>query len=223
MEARELMDRLRNRGITLTTDGDQIHFDGPPGTVTPDLLSLLKARKAELLELLEDPHEALLSEIASLPLEEQLVLLGHLKCVRCGHWRHKEDCRPLEGKAVCRNDEECRAHPSSTVPAPPDHWKTQRPWPPEAQELIDWFEAAGPRFPTEPFRLTAWIEVTNPATFYQRLHGDIRGGAAGPRARALPLDLQRLRDVVETLPSEVPAGLPDGRMEKGNNGTQEYL
>jgi hypothetical protein len=50
--AAKIVRALRDRGVTLAADGNQLRFRGPKGAVTPRLLQELRDRKAEVLEFL---------------------------------------------------------------------------------------------------------------------------------------------------------------------------
>lgn len=52
MTAQALIFDLATAGVILSADGDRLDIDGPDAVLTDDLLAMLKARKAELLDLL---------------------------------------------------------------------------------------------------------------------------------------------------------------------------
>lgn len=52
---RELLSQIKERRITLSTDGKEIVYQAPRGTMTPELLEAIKAHKSELIELLSAP------------------------------------------------------------------------------------------------------------------------------------------------------------------------
>jgi hypothetical protein len=58
MSARELLSELRERGVELTPDGDQLRY-WPKEATTAELLGRLKAHKQQLLKLLEWEHRKL--------------------------------------------------------------------------------------------------------------------------------------------------------------------
>ena len=53
MNAEALLTDLEARGATLAINGDQLRLEAPEESVTPELIDELRARKAELLQLLE--------------------------------------------------------------------------------------------------------------------------------------------------------------------------
>ena len=55
MTAAALIDSLKRRGFTLAASGGRIQIEGPPGTVTPALLSQLAESKASILAVLDPP------------------------------------------------------------------------------------------------------------------------------------------------------------------------
>ena len=50
MTAFTLLDDLNSLGVNLEARGDRLHVDAPKGAITPDLLTHLKAYKADLLD-----------------------------------------------------------------------------------------------------------------------------------------------------------------------------
>lgn len=52
MTAQALLRDLAAQGVILSTDGDHLDVDAPDAVLTDDLLATLRARKAELLDLL---------------------------------------------------------------------------------------------------------------------------------------------------------------------------
>ena len=53
MNSQEFIKTLESQGVRLSPRGHQLHVDAPRGTITPDLVESIAARKAELLALLE--------------------------------------------------------------------------------------------------------------------------------------------------------------------------
>jgi amino acid adenylation domain-containing protein/non-ribosomal peptide synthase protein (TIGR01720 family) len=51
--ANALLDEIHNRGVTLWREGDRIRYRGPKGALTPDLVERLRARRQEIVSLLE--------------------------------------------------------------------------------------------------------------------------------------------------------------------------
>ena len=49
----ELLNELQTKGITLTVDGDKLHYKGPRGALTPELIEGLRERKAEIISLMQ--------------------------------------------------------------------------------------------------------------------------------------------------------------------------
>src|SRR5579862_5027718 len=49
----DMLSLLRSRGITLTVENDQLRYRAPRGAVSAQEVEWLRARKAELIELLE--------------------------------------------------------------------------------------------------------------------------------------------------------------------------
>jgi hypothetical protein len=72
-------------------------------------------------------------------------------------------------------------------------------WDGESATLIAWFQAERTRLPMEPFRLTRWLFISNPAKCYASLQQDIAAGPRGVRARmgTLQEDLRLLREYLE--------------------------
>jgi hypothetical protein len=61
MTARALLEKLRDRGAQIWSQGKTLELDAPADLLTPDLLARLKAAKGEILELLhseDDPLES---------------------------------------------------------------------------------------------------------------------------------------------------------------------
>ena len=56
MTAQALLHDLTQRGVVLSAAGDRLDIDAPDSELTDDLLATLKARKAELLDLLADEN-----------------------------------------------------------------------------------------------------------------------------------------------------------------------
>lgn len=52
MSVTKLLDSLRERGVMLSANGDRLAWEAPAGTMTPDLLAVLKAHKEEILAVL---------------------------------------------------------------------------------------------------------------------------------------------------------------------------
>jgi hypothetical protein len=71
---------------------------------------------------------------------------------------------------------------------------------PELAVLVLWFHEAlrAGRLPREPFALTAWNHIVNPARYYAALEVDVANGPHGARARlgGLRDSLRRLRMLV---------------------------
>jgi hypothetical protein len=59
MTAQALLHDLTGRGVILSADGDRLDIDAPDSELTDDLLITLRARKAELLDLLADENQEL--------------------------------------------------------------------------------------------------------------------------------------------------------------------
>jgi TubC N-terminal docking domain len=59
MNAQALLHDLTGRGVILLASGDRLDLDGPDDVLTDDLLAMLRARKAELLDLLADENQEL--------------------------------------------------------------------------------------------------------------------------------------------------------------------
>jgi TubC N-terminal docking domain len=57
MTAQVLLHDLTGRGVILAANGDRLDIDAPDSELTDDLLATLRARKAELLDLLADENE----------------------------------------------------------------------------------------------------------------------------------------------------------------------
>jgi hypothetical protein len=57
MNAQALLHDLTGRGVVLSADGDRLDIDAPDSVLTDALLATLRARKAELLDLLVDENE----------------------------------------------------------------------------------------------------------------------------------------------------------------------
>jgi hypothetical protein len=56
MTAQSLLHDLAERGVILSANGDRLEVDGPDPALTDELLETLRARKAELLDLLADEN-----------------------------------------------------------------------------------------------------------------------------------------------------------------------
>lgn len=56
MTAQTLFRDLVTQGVILSIDGDRLDVEGPDAILTDDLLATLRARKAELLDLLVDEN-----------------------------------------------------------------------------------------------------------------------------------------------------------------------
>ena len=52
MSVETFLERLRNQGVVLSSQGDRLNVDAPQGVMTPDLLDMLRKRKAEIIALL---------------------------------------------------------------------------------------------------------------------------------------------------------------------------
>ena len=52
MNAAEVLDELRTRGVTLAPDGGRLRWRAPPGVMAPEMVDELRAHKTELLALL---------------------------------------------------------------------------------------------------------------------------------------------------------------------------
>jgi hypothetical protein len=65
--------------------------------------------------------------------------------------------------------------------------------------LIAFFRATREQLPLQPFRLTHWQFISDPARWYAALEADIAAGPRGVRARmgALQEDLRSLREHTE--------------------------
>jgi len=61
MTTRELIESVEKRGIRLWLDGSRLRFHGPATAVTPDVIALLRERKAEVIRQLGEPREYRLS------------------------------------------------------------------------------------------------------------------------------------------------------------------
>jgi hypothetical protein len=63
MSAITLIAELRQRGVFLFRRGDELRWRAPKGRVTPEMVELLRAHKAEILDLVDDhaptPEEVL--------------------------------------------------------------------------------------------------------------------------------------------------------------------
>ena len=59
MTAQVLLHDLTAQGVILSADGDRLDIDAPDSELTDDLLATLRARKAELLDLLADENQEL--------------------------------------------------------------------------------------------------------------------------------------------------------------------
>ena len=57
MTAADLLRVVREQGVELTPDGDQLRYRGPREALTPDMLIELKRHKSDLLTLLSTSHE----------------------------------------------------------------------------------------------------------------------------------------------------------------------
>ncbi|MCH7533901.1 MAG: hypothetical protein IIB36_19360 [Gemmatimonadetes bacterium] len=57
MTAADLLRVVREQGVELTPDGDQLRYRGPREALTPDMLIELKRLKPDILALLSTPHE----------------------------------------------------------------------------------------------------------------------------------------------------------------------
>jgi len=76
-------------------------------------------------------------------------------------------------------------------------------WPPADTEIVRWFHDEGQHLiPAEPFQLTSYIKVVDPAKFREALLFEITWGPDHPRARtgALHAELQRLRKYLSDRP-----------------------
>ena len=54
----QVLSEIRALGAELTVEGESLRFNGAKGTLSPDLLSLLRERKPELVAFLRDVGEA---------------------------------------------------------------------------------------------------------------------------------------------------------------------
>jgi hypothetical protein len=63
--ASQLLKDLRLVGIVLNANGDRLGFDAPAGAMTPAVLAILKARKAELLAVLSGDYLAAAAALVS--------------------------------------------------------------------------------------------------------------------------------------------------------------
>ncbi|MBM4257203.1 MAG: hypothetical protein FJ147_15045 [Deltaproteobacteria bacterium] len=68
--------------------------------------------------------------------------------------------------------------------------------PPELADVIDWFLAAEPSLPREPFQLTPYLRVSDPAKAYAAWRIDI-ASTSSVRKQVLLQELQQLRECVE--------------------------
>jgi hypothetical protein len=55
MTASEVIAEMSRKGITLVARGDRLAYDAPKGVVTPELVTLLRQHKPEILAILTAP------------------------------------------------------------------------------------------------------------------------------------------------------------------------
>lgn len=67
-------------------------------------------------------------------------------------------------------------------------------WSDEEQQLVVWFERCAVFLPQQPYDLSPYEKVVDPALFYRGLRRDIAAGPGSPRHPGLIADLQKLRD-----------------------------
>jgi amino acid adenylation domain-containing protein len=63
----DLIERLRAAGVRVWVDGDQLRYAAPPGALTPELLTAMRARKADLLAVLQADVRPLRRERPAIP------------------------------------------------------------------------------------------------------------------------------------------------------------
>ncbi len=89
MTARKLLADLRRAGVVLSANGDRLAFDAPAGVVTPQLREWIKARKGELLAVLNgDYPRAALALLLSIPDPERREALAEALDERVGICQH---------------------------------------------------------------------------------------------------------------------------------------
>ena len=54
MTALETLLELRNRGVVLEADGDQLHYTAPTGMLTEDLTQEVKENRSDIISILRD-------------------------------------------------------------------------------------------------------------------------------------------------------------------------
>lgn len=73
---------------------------------------------------------------------------------------------------------------------------------PETLRLLQWFRETAPDLPREPFRLAAWLYVTDPVKFFERLRAEADRFPYGDRPDGLISDLARLKSIVDARQGE---------------------
>lgn len=106
MTAETLIDTLREAGIRLTANGDRLHVEAPPGTVTPELRGRLIEHKADVMGLvaMRDRLHAIAKDVGvpdrivdSLPASELRACIDQLPL-----WegQHDERGEPLQARVL---------------------------------------------------------------------------------------------------------------------------
>jgi tubulysin polyketide synthase-like protein len=187
--AASLLQELASLDIVLQPEGSDLKYDAPKGRLTPDLFDRIRRHKPALIELLRVREPIWVASDRS-DVQPRAERVCHV-CGGAHFWRHAQ-----YGHWLCS-----RCHPPSCPDVVGDQVGQEPPaaqtgaWGPGLEPLVNWFLKTGQhRIPNEPFRLTPWIEVTQPDRFREAILFDISRGPDGPRNRfgALEEDLRRI-------------------------------
>lgn len=102
MSVSGLISEATARGVELVRNGDRIRVRGPEREVTDDLLHMLRQQKGELLEALDDLHEAREERAAILEYDHEIpreqaeaearARINWVSCATCANWTGESQC-----------------------------------------------------------------------------------------------------------------------------------
>lgn len=85
MNIPEILSTIQNKGVRLSTDGLNIHYEAPEGAMTPEIINLFRENKAEIMRTLKFEED---TDTAFDILD--CLLAGGLSC-KISEW--KKQCR----------------------------------------------------------------------------------------------------------------------------------
>jgi hypothetical protein len=81
-----------------------------------------------------------------------------------------------------------------------DRWRrVYKPWKDDDADLIDWFRLHRDQFICKPYLLFSFARISDPEKFYSALERDIQAGSDSPRAVGLRCELNRLRELSDSI------------------------